>query len=580
MTGYKSLFFLVFRVSLIDKKGVDIMTKMKACQILGVCSISSPEKIKEAYCRLSKKYFPDSYEKKGVEEQEYAKAKFQEITEAYHFLMPKNEDVYTEEDFYFYREKKASLLTDLIEYGEVSLDKKQYMWFYKDLEDLFVSIKVDIWSILNSCSREEIDQLVFSSKRKILAFYYCVSEKYIDQNYIPSFLVERYPIDYDCNVNSFAKQLEALFQKSENIWDDMEQELMRFRVYAGYDAVKDRIEKIARRYQKQILVNRSKRARLIQQMSQEIEFLFSHYFDQKIKLEKFMQMSLNSMSVDERNKINSLQEKLGTYWFEREYEAFQSCCPKLIYFARQEDTKLLYSHLQKRVFQELERLSFATELNRISVIKEIEKYLLLIFDRAKMGMIAYDKLQELTKLTFVDFEFDFQILRKFRPVLTEKDIYVQKNLKEEMELDQTRWVVQEYGDFYLYSFCPGSVHAFPKIKYLNRSDILAEHIPILEFFKSLKPFFHSTNHGDILYTGCDFDQQLNYCVLDNDNVISNQLLSFNDIEIGESFADKKSSNFGKKENLIQQIVKQVNFWADEQTKCDFSNLLIRSRRKN
>ena len=83
-----------------------------------------------------------------------------------------------------------------------------------------------------------------------------------------------------------------------------------------------------------------------------------------------------------------------------------------------------------------------------------------------------------------------------------------------------------------------------------------------------------------MYTGCDFDQQLNYCVLDNDNVISNQLLSFNDIEIGASFADTKSSNFGKKENLIQQIVKQVNFWADEQTKCDFSNLLIRSRRKN
>ena len=82
---------------------------------------------------------------------------------------------------------------------------------------------------------------------------------------------------------------------------------------------------------------------------------------------------------------------------------------------------VLYSYLQQKAFQEIERLSFLNDLNRIGFIKNLEQYILLIFDQVRIGRISYEKLQKLAELTFVDFEFDFNILWELRSVFTADD---------------------------------------------------------------------------------------------------------------------------------------------------------------
>lgn len=143
------------------------MSLDEALKILGLDNITTDSEVKKAYKRLLKKYHPDVYARKSLEEQMFAEKKSKEINVAYecvikHIGMSSFDNYYEKSNrdnssIVILRNKLINEIRTLIDYSTVTLDKIEYKWFYEDLNSLLDIINSIMSSIKVANSVERIN---------------------------------------------------------------------------------------------------------------------------------------------------------------------------------------------------------------------------------------------------------------------------------------------------------------------------------------------------------------------------------------------------------------------------------------
>lgn len=463
-----------------------------ALKILGLDNVTTDSEVKKAYKRLLKKYHPDVYARKSLEEQMFAEKKSKEINVAYECVM----NHINTSSFAILGYRLINEIRTLIDYSKVTLDKFEYNWFYYDLKLLLDTINSIMFSIKIANSVERINVLFKDAKSEIQMFYENILEKYMSHNNIFDYDEK---LEFDCSINDFVGQLEKIKREKNKILEEIKKETSKYELYAGYEIIKDLINEIEKIYEGKIKEDKENKKKLLHQMLDEIENLFIVYFDHKAKLNELKNISLDFLTLEEMNKIMSLEKLLGTDKFLEEYERLIPIHNRYTYKHKEDEIKNLFIFLQNKALKEIKKLSIVTDISRINIIKEIERFILWILDRASKGLVDCNRLDFFKKITFSDFCNDMEILREFKPVLTKDDIYVQRTLKEEMESDQVRWLQQEYDKYCIYSVYLNYVDSVQKIYYESTNGILNEYYSLSDFFNHLEPSFFKTSLGISLY---------------------------------------------------------------------------------
>ena len=468
------------------------MTVQQAYHILGLPVTSSFKEVKKAFRELSKKYHPDLYEKASEEKKKEVEAKFKEISEAYTFL-EKIENMNKTKDLQLLqlKEQITELLNSFLLWDDSILSHEKYVWFYQKLEKLEKYINNSIHTIWNETSELAIHKCMENATFVIYTFYQEVLNEYLIQNSIPASYVKEDNLNYDCNIRDFVLQLVQVQKDFEITFSEFRKAKQKYQLYAGYEVLKDQIDLVLEKYEKFFQNEDDRIEKILLNMNQEIEQLFACYFDQKKKYDQLSKISTEFLTVEDRKKIANLKNKIGSDQFFYDYEALKPLYFRQVYQEHKESINELYLYLHEKAGQEMRRLPIATSLNRISIIQELERFLLIFFDYAKQGILSYDQLLKLRDLTFYNFEFDFEILLELYPLLTLNDIYIQKEKKEVEEADQIRWVQREFDWYYVYSWYPSLINEVQRVKYRNMEEILCEYIPLVTFLEKVIPVFNT-----------------------------------------------------------------------------------------
>lgn len=200
------------------------MSLDEALKILGLDNITTDSEVKKAYKRLLKKYHPDVYARKSLEEQMFAEKKSKEINVAYecvikHIGMSSFDNYYEKSNrdnssIVILRNKLINEIRTLIDYSTVTLDKIEYKWFYEDLNSLLDIINSIMSSIKVANSVERINAWFNDVKSEIQIFYENILEKYMGHNNIFDYDEK---LEFDCSINDFVGQLEKIKREKNKI---------------------------------------------------------------------------------------------------------------------------------------------------------------------------------------------------------------------------------------------------------------------------------------------------------------------------------------------------------------------------
>lgn len=574
------MFFYLVYGSLTPER-VDVMTLQQAYHILGVPRNSSFREVKKTFRTLSKKYHPDLYDKASEEKKKEAETKFKEISEAYTFLEKiENMNKTKDSQLLQLKEQTTELLNSFLFWDDSILSHEKYTWFYQKLEKLEKYINNSIHTIWNETSEVAIRSCLDDASFVIYTFYQDVLNEYLIQNSIPASYVQEDILDYDCNIRDFVLQLVRIQKDFENTFSEFRKAKQKYQLYVGYEVLKDKIDLVLEKYERVFRNENDRIEKILLKMNQEIEQLFACYFDQKKKYEQLIKIFTEYITVEEMKKISDLKSKIGSEQFYVDYETLKPMYFRQVYQDHKESINELYFYLHEKAGQEMRRLSVAINLNRVSIIQEIERFLLFFFDYAKQGILSYDQLLKLRDLTFYNFDFDFELLLELYPLLTLNDIYIQKEKKEEEEADQIRWVQKEHDWYYVYSWYPSLINEVQRVKYRNMEEILCEYIPLVTFLEKAIPIFDTTTMGECLYRVPEHAGYYYYCFLEDD-YITIQLLDFKKISVlyREVFSDK-SFYLKDKERLGKIILEQINSLYQDQRKRECNDILSRIRKKD
>lgn len=377
-----------------------------------------------------------------------------------------------------------------------------------------------------------------------------------------------------CTFNEFIKELE----KQTTIEKEIEKETEKYQLYAGYAKIENIVNTIKEEYKLKIQQNKKEKNKLFQQMHQEIEKRFILYYEDKAKWQELTTITLDDLTIEEGKSIMLLKNFLGTEHFKEKYLELISIKNKVDYKKKALEIQNMYLVLYEKAKKEIEKVSFTASLNKVYKINKILDFAWRIIEKARNGWIEVECLNRLQEITFQDFSKDMEILCSFRFNISAKDIYVEKEEKQEEDADQIRWLQVENDWYYMCSFRPRCIPEIEKIKFDSIEKINNYYIPLVTFLEQAQPIFCYSSIGTALYGYPKDNQQNYYCYLEDDEdiIISIQILPFQRIGVIRNF-NKKYTKYKDKHVIIKTIIKQVNEYQENALREELENTLIRKR---
>ena len=410
----------------------------KALRILGLNSNFTEEELKKAHRALVNKYHPDRNKDPEAED------KMKEINEAREFLVKhlktgnrpfeRNNSQYTQNtsnynnnrydnDIARYTMKKYFELLDII---DLKFDEYQLS---ETIRYIIAKIKYTLddfdYQTKRANNKQKIDEAFENTLRKIKVYFKELKTKfYRENNIIESDVKET--INYDCTLREFYKQLLKIrdkYGKEPIIKKLLEKEIEKYKTYAGYDEISDRIEIYINDIFSKIKNNGFNYIQKdIDDMHIEIEQIFKTYYSllKKIsELESIVntienQEIKNYYKVIERNfyggipysefdeHIKELEEMIDKYNKENQ--------KKIDFKKNEQQINQIYQSLITRYSDETKKYNIImAEQSQFDIQLNLLKELLELFTKGCQEFKDLDYFNLFNEITFTDIENDNKI---------------------------------------------------------------------------------------------------------------------------------------------------------------------------
>lgn len=486
------------------------MTFDKAIKILGLNKSFSEEELKQAHRKLAQLHHPDIHENSEdrLKEEEIMK----DINAAKDLLMKhlKNNNhenrTYSAYNNIYIEENRKTKLKEL----QKIVSKDFITEFVSQIGDLSVMINT-IFNTLEAIPMEfytracrikinlNINALYKEYLNKIKYIFKELEKQFYRENYINIEDIKE-SINYDCTLKDFCEQLLKIkdkYSKEVFLKKKLEDELLKYTYFAGYEIIEKQIKEIIRNFTSKIKKQRFKyNQQDIDDINKEITDLFKKFFSLKQKIETLEQKvkQMNDEEIKEQfeliknnlysgypfdtfdEKISELEEQIETYVKETKL--------KNIFKENEQAINDIYKNL-------IERYSLVAQgyniINYPSAVDEINQQLKELLQLFTTGCSQYKDLEFFNlfkEITFKSFSNDYKITRKIKNMAKGKksNVYIKIN---------TATVKDEYSFFWfdeenmtMYRFCTIGTINSEKINYQQ----LTEDYIVLEDFLEQSTF--------------------------------------------------------------------------------------------
>ena len=404
----------------------------KALRILGLNSNFTEEELKKAHRVLVNKYHPDrnkspeaeSKMKDINEARDYLEKYLKDVNPRYNSNRSSNDSNNNQKDFDIER-YKTEKKTELFKIIKINFDQ------YNVSENIKVIILTDLklyiifHSFDNLNNKYDIDKQFNKNYEEIKKGFKKIKEEFYKENNISESDVKE-NINYDCTLTEFYENLLKIkekYGKEAIITDLLEKEIEKYKTYAGYDEIADRIEDCTNDTFYKIKNNNFNYTKNdIDVMHIEIEKIFKTYYIliKKIKeLEKIVntienQEIKNYYKVIERNfyggipysefdeHIKELEEMIDKYNKENQ--------KKIDFKKNEQQINQIYQSLITRYSDETKKYNIImAEQSQFDIQLNLLKELLELFIKGCQEFKDLDYFNLFNEITFTDIENDNKI---------------------------------------------------------------------------------------------------------------------------------------------------------------------------
>lgn len=496
----------------------------KALRILGLNSNFTEEEMKKAHRALVNKYHPDrnkspeaeSKMKDINEARDYLEKYLKDVNPRYNSNRSSNDSNNNQKDFDIER-YKTEKKTELFKIIKINFDQ------YNVSENIKVIILTDLklyiifHSFDNLNNKYDIDKQFNKNYEEIKKGFKKIKEEFYKENNISESDVKE-NINYDCTLTEFYENLLKIkekYGKEAIITDLLEKEIEKYKTYAGYDEIADRIEDCTNDTFNKIKNNNFNYTQKdIDVMHIEIEKIFKTYYIliKKIKeLEKIVntienQEIKNYYKVIERNfyggipysefdeHIKELEEMIDKYNKENQ--------KKIDFKKNEQQINQIYQSLITRYSDETKKYNIImAEQSQFDIQLNLLKELLELFIKGCQEFKDLDYFNLFSEITFTDIENDNKIKeiivknsKQNNSRTTKSKIYIK--IKDTSTLDRESFYYLDEEKNKIYQVCYDD-RIYSERKYSERKfeELGDNYITLEEFFD--KAIFIGENKVDI-----------------------------------------------------------------------------------
>lgn len=434
------------------------MTFDAALKILGLNRNFTEEDLKKAHRKLAQLHHPDRHEKSEdrVKEEEIMK----DINAAKDYLMKYLKDnnhqnrnynrAYSPIDVEENRKTKLQELRRIVSQSFVAEFAAKLDDFSVDISTIFYELEdMPTEFYTRACrinTNANIDALYNEYLNKIKDKFKELEQQFYKENYINKSDIKE-NINYDCTLKEFCEQLlkfKDKYSKESILKKKLEEELLKYTYFAGYEIIETQIKEIIRNFTNKIKNQRFKyNQQDIDDMNKEITDLFSKFFSLKQKIETLEKTikTINDEEIKEQfeliknnlysgypfdsfdEKLSKLEEQIETYIKETKI--------KTIFKENEQVINDIYRNLIERYSQVAQSYNI---INYPSAVDEINKQLNELLQLFQTGCRQYkdlDFFNLFNEITFKSFYNDDKITRKIKNMTKDKKskIYIKINIE-------------------------------------------------------------------------------------------------------------------------------------------------------
>lgn len=464
------------------------MDYQKALRILGLKTNFTAEELKKAHRELANLYHPDrnkspeaeSKMKDINEARDYLVKYLKDVNPRYNSNRSSNDSNNNQKDFDIER-YKTEKETELFKIIKLDFDK------YNVSENIKVIILTDLkiyiifHSFDNLNNKYDIDKQFNKNYEEIKKGFKKIKEEFYKENNISESDVKE-NINYDCTLTEFYENLLKIkekYGKEAIITDLLEKEIEKYKTYAGYDEIADRIEDCTNNTFYKIKNNNFNYTKNdINDMHIEIEQIFKTYYIliKKIKeLENIVntienQEIKNYYKLIERNfysgipysefdeHIKELEDLINKYNKEKQ--------KKIEFKKNEQQINQIYQSLINRCSDEIKKHDIiTTEQSQIDIQLNLLKELVELFIKGCQEFKDLEYFNLFNEITFIDTINDNKIketiIKKYNSNnisnLNKNQVYVKRKDKIKGLFDGSSFFYLEKDKMQIYKLSDSTV---------------------------------------------------------------------------------------------------------------------------
>ena len=446
------------------------MNFYEALKILGLNKNFTEEELKKAHRKLAQLHHPDKYE--YSEDRKKEEEVMKDINAAKDYLMKYlNENKhqnrtspYNNIDIDAYRKTKKEELIKIVSQNFVAE-------FASKLDDLSVNITTIFYELNDLPTEFYIKSLRINIKLNIDALYkdylnkiknkYKELEMYFyKENYINKEDIKE-NINYDCTLKEFCNQLLKIkdkYSKETILKKKLEEELLKYTYFAGYEVIESQIKSIIKTFTKKIKNQKFKYSQQdIDNLNKEITELFNKFFSLKQKietLEKTIKI-INNTYIQEQyeliknnlysgypfnefdNKISELEDKIKEY--------IKETTLKNKFEENEQIINEIYKKMITRYSQVLQTFDIKTPTEKISELNNNFNEVIELFQQGCSEYKDLNFFNLFNEITFNNTFNDKKITQKIKNMLKDRKstIYIKLNIEGIFDENSFFWFDEE-----------------------------------------------------------------------------------------------------------------------------------------
>lgn len=476
----------------------------RALKLLELDSPFTKEKLKKHYREKARENHPDNFVESDEVTRNRAEKKFKDIQAAYDFLKDYVSFSTVCENSYFdldsYKVKKIRELEEKIEFD---FDKYEV---FTSIEKIIIRIiamtQLNIIAIKSAITKEEIDYILNSicwdsSLKKLKSMFY--KEYDIDKSKVKNSL------NYNDNLSAFYSSLLCIKEKYSRqvlLIKEINRKFLEYKTYAGYDRIKNVIERIRDTYidniGKKVIVD-------ICEFGQEVLSSFHMMYDYEHKINHLKEIC----STIEDSLIHQKLEELENYFSNIEsFSIIHNTIDELEdliceYEKKQEGLKRIssyYGDIVDRYILRLQQLKKSNSLDEVYKVTLVFQIVTRVFEDIKEGRRNIEDLELLSKINFSNYESDMRVLKLKEYILFNELYIVNKIVSNWNELVIGKVVGLNENGIEMVGI---SDYGVVNSSYLSLDLFEKSYIPFTEFLEKSEFYGYMTSFSSILLYASD-----------------------------------------------------------------------------